>query len=111
MKAIWPLSFLILGSSCVTGPDYKRPAVEMPDQVADGKELPTDWWKLFGDPQLQILVQEALKNNQDLALSLARLDEARALAGVAKADYFPTLDLSAGFGEHSVRSGLSTIYV
>lgn len=100
MKAIWPLSFLMLTSSCVTGPNYKRPAVEMPDKAAaDSKELPTDWWKLFGDPQLQILVQEALKNNQDLALSLARLDEARALAGIAKADYFPTLDLSARFGE------------
>lgn len=110
MKAIWPLSFLILGSSCVTGPDYKRPAVEMPDKVADGKELPTDWWKLFGDPQLQVLVQEALKYNQDLALSLARLDEARALAGIAKADYFPTLDLAARFGEAEISEvGSSTL--
>jgi multidrug efflux system outer membrane protein len=99
MKALWPLSFFLLTSSCVSGPNYKRPAVEMPDKATDGKELPTDWWQLFGDPQLQILVQEALKNNQDLALSLARLDEARALAGVAKADYFPTFDLSGRFGE------------
>lgn len=102
MKVLWPISILLLSSSCVTGPNYERPKIEMPDKAENLKEIPTNWWQLFGDPQLQNLVQEALHYNQDLALALAKLDEARALAGVAKADYFPTLDLGAKFGETRV---------
>jgi multidrug efflux system outer membrane protein len=101
--------FILFFTSCATGPDYKRPEVELPtSKSAEAKEIAAEWWKAFGDPQLPVLVEEALHYNQDLALALARLDEARALAGVAKSAYFPTLDLGAQFGESQLSQVGST---
>ena len=40
------------------------------------------WWELFKDPVLQGLIQEALKNNYDVRIAAARVEEERALVGV-----------------------------
>ncbi|MFN7940955.1 MAG: efflux transporter outer membrane subunit [Thermoanaerobaculia bacterium] len=85
-------------AGCVTlGPDYRRPQLPVPDAYSAGAatgEVPDAWWKLFGDPRLDQLVEEALAGNQDLVAAAARVEEARALAGVTRADRFPRLDSS-----------------
>jgi NodT family efflux transporter outer membrane factor (OMF) lipoprotein len=53
-----------------------------------------DWWTGLGDPQLDALIAEALKDNPGLAVADARAREAQAAAGVAHADLTP--DISAG---------------
>jgi multidrug efflux system outer membrane protein len=50
------------------------------------------WWTLFGDPALERLVDEALAHNADLESAVARVREAQAALGVARAAQLPTLD-------------------
>lgn len=49
----------------------------------------------FADPALDALIGRALENNQDLAATAARVDQARALAGAARADFFPQIGIDA----------------
>ncbi|MDP1673906.1 MAG: TolC family protein, partial [Burkholderiales bacterium] len=84
-------------SGCSIGPEYVRPNAELPDAwkvaPAAGKAVVTErWWTVYGDPMLDRLIDEALVNNQDLALATARLDEARALARVADSRLAPAID-------------------
>ena len=75
--------------------DVQRPAVELPAAwkeaapryAADGR-----WWTVFGDAQLDRLVDEALAGNADLTRAVARVDEARALQGEANSFFFPRVD-------------------
>lgn len=62
---------------------------------------------VFDDPSLDALIGRAFENNADLAAAAARVDQARALAGAARADFYP--QVSAG-GNASRRSGLDTGY-
>ena len=89
------LAALVAG--CAVGPAYERPASELPEAwqggPAGGSTAPGErWWTLYSDPALDRLVEEALTHNQDLALAVARVDEARALARVADSLQFPLVD-------------------
>ena len=100
----------VLGG-CSTGPEYRRPAAELPDAwqaaPAQGQAVSGErWWTLYGDATLTRLVDEALAGNQDLALAAARLDEARALARIADAELVPSVD--AGFQRDRTRRSDST---
>src|SRR5262245_44833774 len=55
---------------------------------------------------LKELIQEALRNNYDTAIAAARVQEARANVGVARSDYFPSLDYSVGAGRSKVGPGI-----
>src|SRR5262245_30767998 len=50
-----------------------------------------DWWRHFGDPTLDALVGEAIANNKSLQIAVARIEEARANRGVARAALFPEI--------------------
>ena len=94
------------------------PAVETPAAFRDtaGSEVawktaePADafsrgeWWRVFGDPALDELMQRALANNQDLRAAVARVEQARAIAGVARSQYWPQLAV----GAEAVRARTST---
>ena len=103
MRKIILLLFLLLGlGGCVVGPKYKRPVIQPPDKYYT-EENPqsssladTPWWEIFKDPVLQDLIREALKNNYDVATAAARVEEARAQAGVAKSVYFPQIGYGGG---------------
>lgn len=94
------LSVFLTG--CSVGPKYKRPALQPPtdfyaeQQNAASSEADLAWWDLFKDPVLQGLIREALKNNYDLQLALARVEQERALAGVARSQYFPQIGYGGG---------------
>ena len=57
----------------------------------------SDWWRAFGDPQLDALVAEALAGHPSLDAADARLRQAQAQAGVARADRLPSLSVSGGY--------------
>ena len=96
---------ILLSISCYLGGcSVPRPAAlpttELPDTWGQppsqpATKLDADWWKLYNDVALDALVTEALEHNRDLALAAARVDEARALVGVADASLYPTVDLTA----------------
>ncbi len=52
-------------------------------------------FSVFADPALDALITQALANNSDLAAAAARVDQARALAGAARADFFPQIGIDA----------------
>lgn len=89
-------------AGCVVGPNYHRPPVqapaayktEAPWRVAAPKDsIPKGaWWEIFNDAELNNYEQQLLQANQSLAAAKDRLSEARALARVASAGYFPTLN-------------------
>jgi multidrug efflux system outer membrane protein len=81
------------------GPDYQRPDVASPiawKQATPAEVLPRgDWWKTFRDPELDGLVGRALAANQSLAAAAARVEQARASAGLARSAYFPSVGVGA----------------
>lgn len=93
-----PLVVALAGCSFI--PAYERPVAPVPAQwptqgaVSPAPTFAGDWQSYFSDPQLQQLIAAALAYNRDLRIAVARVDEARALAGIARADRFPTLDVN-----------------
>ena len=93
-------SSLLLAATSVaaTGPDYQRPEVASPlawKQATPAGILPRgDWWKLYADPALDDLVARALGANQSLAAAAARVEQARAAAGIARGSYLPSVGLN-----------------
>ncbi len=88
-------------AGCTVGPNYKRPAApapapdayktQAPWRVADPKDsLPKGvWWEVFNDAELNAYEQQLLKANQSLLAAEDRLQEARSLARVTSAAFFP----------------------
>jgi NodT family efflux transporter outer membrane factor (OMF) lipoprotein len=110
------LSGLLL-SGCAVGPDYKRPDVAAPAQfkAAQGwrQAQPSDalargaWWELYGDSQLNGLVERLNHANQTVAQYEAQYRQAQALVKSARGAFFPTVDLSAGKTRSSQGTGSS----
>lgn len=93
------LAALLAGCSFI--PDHQPPAAPVPadwpaKKVGGGDTASVGDWQAFyaADPQLRRLITAALEHNRDLALAVARVEEARALAGIARADRFPSLDVT-----------------
>ena len=92
-----------LAGGCMVGPDYVRPSVEQPPRFksqADGEPgppVPTEWWQLYRDPDLDQLIATARASNQNIRLAVARVDEARALARVAGSYLYPTIGANPSF--------------
>jgi multidrug efflux system outer membrane protein len=98
-----------LVSGCATGPDYQRPEMSPPAAYRDAAGLPValsvadvPWWQVFGDEALQALIRDAVAYNHDLRIATGRVQEARALAGVAKSFLYPEVNLTAGYTGNQV---------
>jgi multidrug efflux system outer membrane protein len=89
-------------AGCINlAPKYQRPAAELPADwsAPEGQSaaaLGAQWWKIYGDAPLDRMVDEALAHNANLAVAVARVDEARALLGETRSGQFPTVDGSYG---------------
>jgi len=121
------LVLLALAAGCTVGPRYRRPAAPAPapdawktqppwQQAAPKDAIPKgEWWKIFNDSALDAYEQQLLQANQSLFAARDRLDQARSLARVATADFFPQLsaDPSAvrerGSGNRPLNGELPTI--
>jgi NodT family efflux transporter outer membrane factor (OMF) lipoprotein len=119
-----PVRWLGLGlcavflSACAVGPDYKKPEMTTPAQFkqAEGwrQAAPSDalargaWWELYGDAQLNGLVQKLNSSNQTVAQFEAQYRQAKALVRSARGAFFPTLDLSASKNRSSQGTGSSS---
>ena len=83
----------------MVGPNYARPQMPTPPQYrfvqepAQAESLAdAPWFQVFDDPTLQGLIREAIANNLDLRIAVARVEEARARAGIAKSYLYPQVD-------------------
>ncbi len=91
----------ILLSGCLSvGPDYQRPETRMADawnqavtrDLESGQSPVAAWWDLFNDPVLSVLILDAAQSNLDLKAVVARLEQAQAQYGVARSQYWPTVN-------------------
>jgi len=106
------LVLAVFAGGCAIGPDYKRPVVAEPPtfrgqaiaEAASFADAP--WWEAFDDPSLRALIAEALRQNYDVRIAAARVQEARARLGVARSDLYPSLDYGADGGRAKVGPGV-----
>jgi multidrug efflux system outer membrane protein len=70
------------------------PPLALPPLTGQAPADAERFWTLFDDPALSRLVDEALANNRDLRIAVARIDEARAALRLARAALYPSLDAS-----------------
>jgi multidrug efflux system outer membrane protein len=86
----------LLLQGCLVGPRYKRPAVPAPPNFRDLPgpaeaesiaDLP--WWEVFQDETLRGLIRESIVHNYDMRVAAARIEEARAQAGIARSFLYP----------------------
>ncbi|MEP7155205.1 MAG: efflux transporter outer membrane subunit [Betaproteobacteria bacterium] len=106
VKTSLSLVMLALLAGCAIGPDYKRPAVELPAAYAPAPQgaaavnttsaASTAWWTTYNDPVLNRVVEEALKNNLDIVQAAARVAESQALLGLSISDQLPSAYATAG---------------
>jgi NodT family efflux transporter outer membrane factor (OMF) lipoprotein len=88
-------------AGCTVGPNYHRPAAEVPatyKEVGNWKpaqpndqNLGGNWWEIFQDPQLNALEQQVNVSNQNLKAAQAQYTQARAQLRYFRADLFPTV--------------------
>ncbi|WP_297572150.1 efflux transporter outer membrane subunit [uncultured Deefgea sp.] len=102
MKYLTPLVSITLLSACAVGPDYQRPAVDIPasfqyvSSKAQQDALDTEWWRQFNDPVLDQYVQEAVQRNRNLAIALANINAAAGQLTVARSALYPSIGYQAG---------------
>jgi multidrug efflux system outer membrane protein len=107
-KLIPPVLALAL-AACSLAPTYERPELPIVTQWAPIKKVGADdtvppvlhnvtivdWREFLPDPRLHALIEAAFENNRDMRLAIARVEEARALYGIAQAERLPTVDINA----------------
>ena len=92
-------------AGCAVGPNYRPPQPATPDEwhaqpaaaaPAGEPAALADWWKTLDDPILDRLIEQALASNKTAKQAYATVVAARARRGIAAADFWPTLNASAG---------------
>src|SRR5258706_14019156 len=68
------------------------------------------WWKLFADSALDELETRALAANQDLRAAAARVEQARAAAGVARSDYWPQIAVNGFVSRERTSSTTENVF-
>jgi len=101
-KIILPLLVFFI-SGCMVGPDYRRPAVDTPQdwrfQEEETRELvDTRWWEQFDDTVLNDLIGIGLAENKDIKIAAARIEQFAGQYITTRSALFPQIDAGASFG-------------
>jgi NodT family efflux transporter outer membrane factor (OMF) lipoprotein len=118
---------IALVSGCMTGPEYKKPDVPVPEKWsgplengekagrawtvpwrAVGAPQLALWWKVFGDPVLDSLMTRAVESNLDLRTAEARVHEARAALRMTEADLAPQLNAAGSYTRNRIQAQTPT---
>lgn len=114
-KQVW--AALIVATTltaCSMAPTYKRPQSPVSDAFAGNanasakKATDIGWREFFKDARLQALIQTALDNNRDLRIAALRIEEARALYNIQRADRLPTINATASGSRARTPADLSS---
>lgn len=124
------LAALLLVAGCAVGPDFKKPAAPQvhgngytPNPVpttssatnqaggeaqhlVSGQDIPFDWWKAFQCPELNALVDKALRANPTITSAKAALRQAQEQVYAQQGAYFPTIDGSYNFERQQLAGNL-----
>ncbi len=111
------LAALLISSGCMKmGPDYHRPdtGIQMPVSYQHATpetvvwQLENRWWQGFNDPDMNLLVEEVLRNNLDIKKATARILEVQSQFVQVRADRFPDLSFE-GRGQRQHRQVIGII--
>lgn len=100
-------------------PEYQRPVAPVPKDwppqqgSVDSKSsvkipAPQDWHMFFPDARLQAMIAAALEHNRDMRIAVARVEEARALYGIQRADQLPNFNIGASRTNTRVPAAVSS---
>jgi len=119
-RSIWMRDALIvilaLGAAaamqgCTVGQEYQQPKWDVPEQWSQDSAgvvaVQTDpnlaeWWTIFGDAQLNELIQQALAENRSIQAAVYRLQASRAMWDYAAGQYSPTVDATGAYSRVKV---------
>jgi outer membrane protein, multidrug efflux system len=107
---------VVVLAGCTVGPDFLKPTPQMPEKFA---ETPKDeitvksldisrWWVIFRDPEMNSLIERAVKANLDLQIAEARIREARAQRVVVAAAFYPEIDASGTYSRSRTSENANT---
>jgi len=102
VAGVLTLLLFVALAGCAVGPDYERPAVDTPlafrPAGSDSRDLGTTnslaelgWWRLTEDDVLRAHIAEALTNSWDVKIAAARVLQAEAILGIARAEFLPSV--------------------
>jgi NodT family efflux transporter outer membrane factor (OMF) lipoprotein len=119
-RVIIAIAVAAAATGCKVGPDYHPPQSKVPAQFVTRSTERTsttqpastraslvdpnhvawvDWWTRFGDHELDSLVARSISANHELKIAAARVQQARAIARIAKSQLYPTVDFTAAFAK------------
>lgn len=109
LRASFACALVCTVAGCAHGvrpmPDvHVEPPIAWKTRADATADVRPEWWSQFGDPVLTGLVARALVNNVDIAIAVARVDEARAQERLARSQLFPSVDAVLG-ASHSRSPG------
>jgi multidrug efflux system outer membrane protein len=102
-------------AGCMIGPDYQRPVVEVPPvhryEMAEARDTAnTAWWKQFGDPVLDSLIDEALANNLSVKIAAANVEQAAAVLTQVRSPLYPQASGGASASGQRQSEKIGTVY-
>jgi multidrug efflux system outer membrane protein len=84
---------ILIANACMVGPKLEEPVVQSPEayrfSISDDSLEMLAWWELFGDENLNDLIDTALVYNRGARIAASRILEAEAIVGFNRADIFP----------------------
>jgi outer membrane protein, multidrug efflux system len=105
MRHALPAALALALAACTVGPDYKglpdggKAVEQFPTLAAGGPLVPSEppelWWAQLRDPQLDALIDRALKANYDVRVAVANLEAARAVLAQTQTQELPTVTTEA----------------
>ncbi|RLJ65146.1 efflux transporter outer membrane subunit [Sulfurisoma sediminicola] len=106
LKKTLALSLMALSlGGCAVGPDYVRQAFRAPatwrveyPQAAELANL--RWWEAFQDPVLDTLIATALRENHDLRIASARVDQYLGQLRTTRSQFFPQIGYGLDFSNN-----------
>jgi multidrug efflux system outer membrane protein len=108
------LALLILSiTGCAVGPNFVKPVVTSPEKfrfnyTGEDTAYTLSWWELFNDPVLDTLIVTAFKDNRDVRIAAARIEEAYAAMKYSWADNWPKIGYEGNIQGGNINPILST---
>ena len=109
-KSAFAMLAAVALAGCTVGPDYARPVVDTPtawriDYPKAAEVANTKWWEQFGDPVLNDLIETALRENRDVRIAAARIDQFAGALTSTRSQLFPQI----GYGAEASRNRASRL--
>ncbi len=101
----------LMGGCAIYGPDYSKPDTNNPSNwqsrdtlaVTESANLPAlAWWKSFNDPQLNSLMEKALKNNNNIQAAVGNIEAAQGQLRQVQFAWIPTGSASLGYNSKAL---------